>query len=99
MTKTVPFEILCKSILFIDFCTVLHIEKKIDCNFFPLLHKRKFYHYFHNLKVMIQLINYSPLRVNLIWIIPKFLLTCSESDSNYFWILPSGEFRTCKIVI
>lgn len=38
MTKTVPFEILCKSILFIDFCTVLHIEeKKIDCNFFPLL--------------------------------------------------------------
>lgn len=73
MTKTVPFEILCKSILFIDFCTVLHIEeKKIDCNFFPLLHKCKFYHYFHNLKVLIQLINYSPLRVNLIWIIPKF---------------------------
>lgn len=99
MTKTVPFEILCKSILFIDFCTVLHIEeKKIDCNFFPLLHK-KFYHHLHNLKVMIQLINYSPLRVNLIWIIPKFLLTCSESDSNYFCILPSGEFRTCKIVI
>lgn len=28
MTKTVPFEILCKSILFIDFCTVLHIEEK-----------------------------------------------------------------------
>lgn len=46
MTKTVPFEILCKSILFIDFCTVLHIEeKKIDCNFFPLLHKCKFYHH------------------------------------------------------
>lgn len=43
MTKTVPFEILCKSILFIDFCTVLHIEeKKIDCNFFPLLHKLSF---------------------------------------------------------
>lgn len=100
MTKTVPFEILCKSILFIDFCTVLHIEeKKIDCNIFPLLHKCKFYHCLHNLKVMIQLINYSPLRVNLIWIIPKFLLTCSESDCNYFWILPSGEFRTCKIVI
>lgn len=28
MTKTVPFEILCKSILFIDFCTVLHIEEE-----------------------------------------------------------------------
>lgn len=96
MTKTVPFEILCKSILFIDFCTVLHIEEKK--NRLQLLSSTSQMQVL-SLPSMIQLIIYSPLRVNLIWIIPKFLLTCSESDCNYFWILPSGEFRTCKIVI
>lgn len=99
MTKTVPFEILCKSILFIDFCTVLHIEEKNRLQLLSSTSQMQVLSLLHNLKVMIQLINYSPLRVNLIWIIPKFLLTCSESDSNYFCILPSGEFRTCKIVI